>query len=143
MAGRFEHFETQMVEQEDQNRLLEAKQAIRQEARQQELREFQQARSAATSASAPPVPAVMQPAKISPKAKPKLPSFVKPAVPVERKRPHSEVEQPSASDSAAAPLKAAPKAAAPEAAAAKAQKPSVVSSLVAYGDSDDDEEAEG
>jgi hypothetical protein len=139
MAGRFEHFETQMVEQEDQNRLLEAKQAIRQEARQQELREFQQARSAATSASAPPVPTVMQPAKISPKAKPKLPSFV----PVERKRPHSEVDQPSASDSAAAQLQAAPKAAAPETAAAKAQKPSVVSSLVAYGDSDDDEEAEG
>ena len=147
MAGRFEHFETQMVDQEDQARLIEARGVLRQESRTEELREFQQARSAAASSVPPVAPAMVPPAKISPKTKPKLPSFLQPAAVERAKRPHSEVSQSSA------PQESAPKEEAAEAAPAKASvvspakaaTPSVVSSLVAYGDSDDEEEepAEG
>ena len=134
MSGRFEHFETQMVDQDDQNRVIEARAGHRQEIAKEEHQLFAQARNAAT-ASAP----TSQIAKASPKPRPKLPSFVQTAA--VGKRPHSEVSQAWANrpQKQAAPKVSA--AAAPEVAPAKTEKPSLAS-LLAYDDSDDDDDGE-
>ena len=133
MSGRFEHFETQMVDQDDQNRIIEARAGHRQETAKEEHQLFAQARNAAT-ASAP----TSQFAKAPPKPRPKLPNFVQTAA--VGKRPHSEVSQAPANrpQKQAAPKASAP--AAPEVAPAKAEKPSALASLVAYDDSDDEDE---
>ena len=132
MSGRFEHFETQMVDQDDQNRIIEARAGHRQETAKEEHQLFAQARNAAT-ASAP----TSQFAKAPPKPRPKLPNFVQ-TVAV-GKRPHSEVSQAPANR----PQKQAVSApAAPEAAPAKAEKPSALASLLAYDESDDDDDDE-
>ena len=145
MAGRFEHFETQMVDQEDQGRVVAARAVIRQESRREERKVFAQARNKTlSSAPAPALGATLGVSqKVSPKPRPKLPSFVQTAA-VERKRPHSELSQATANT----PQKQAPTQvsapAAPEVAVADVEKASAVSSLVAYGSSDDeDEPAEG
>ena len=134
MSGRFEHFETQMVDQDDQNRIIEARAGHRQETAKEEHQLFAQARNAAT-ASAP----TSQFAKAPPKPRPKLPNFVQTAA--VGKRPHSEVSQAPANrpqKQAAVPKVSAP--AAPEAAPAKAEKPSALASLLAYDESDDDDD---
>ena len=132
MSGRFEHFETQMVDQDDQNRIIEARAGHRQETAKEEHQLFAQARNAAT-ASAP----TSQFAKAPPKPRPKLPNFVQTAA--VGKRPHSEVSQAPANR----PQKQAVSApAAPEAAPAKAEKPSALASLLAYDESDDDDDDE-
>ena len=135
MSGRFEHFETQMVDQDDQNRIIEARAGHRQETAKEEHQLFAQARNAAT-ASAP----TSQFAKAPPKPRPKLPNFVQTAA--VGKRPHSEVSQAPATrpQKQAVPKVSAP--AAPEAAPAKAEKPSALASLLAYDESDDDDDDE-
>ena len=133
MSGRFEHFETQMVDQDDQNRIIEARAGHREEAAKEEHKIFAQARNAATAGKP-----TSQIAKVSPKPRPKLPSFVQTAA--VGKRPHSEVSQAPANrpQKQAAPKVSAPAAA--EVAPAKAEKPSALASLVGYDDSDDDDD---
>ena len=121
-----------MVDQDDQNRIIEARAGHRQETAKEEHQLFAQARNAAT-ASAP----TSQFAKAPPKPRPKLPNFVQTAA--VGKRPHSEVSQAPANR----PQKQAVSApAAPEAAPAKAEKPSALASLLAYDESDDDDDDE-
>ena len=122
-----------MVDQDDQNRIIEARAGHRQETAKEEHQLFAQARNAAT-ASAP----TSQFAKAPPKPRPKLPNFVQTAA--VGKRPHSEVSQAPANrpQKQAVPKVSAP--AAPEAAPAKAEKPSALASLLAYDESDDDDD---
>ena len=141
MSGRFEHFETQMMEQDDQNRIIDSQKGIREEMAKEEHLLFAKARDAAT-ASAPTV----QIAKVPPKPRPKLPSFVQTAA--VGKRPHSEVSPAPANrpQKQAVPKVSAP--AASEVAPAKAEKPeekpeekpASLASLLAYDDSDDDDD---
>lgn len=141
MSGRFAHFETQMMEQDDQNRVIDSQKKVREEMAKEEHLLFAKARDAAT-ARAPTV----QIAKVPPKPRPKLPSFVQPAA--VGKRPHSEVSQAPANrpQKQAVPKVSAP--AASEVAPAKAEKPeekpeekpASLASLLAYDDSDDDDE---
>ena len=141
MSGRFEHFETQMMEQDDQNRIIDSQKGIREEMAKEEHLLFAKARDAATA----PAPTV-QIAKVPPKPRPKLPSFVQTAA--VGKRPHSEVSPAPANrpQKQAVPKVSAP--AASEVAPAKAEKPeekpeekpASLASLLAYDDSDDDDD---
>ena len=74
MSGRFAHFETQMMELDDQNRIIDSQKGIREEIAKEEHLLFAKARDAATA----PAPTV-QIAKVPPKPRPKLPSFVQTA----------------------------------------------------------------
>ena len=162
MAGVFDLYETQMSEQEDQARVIQARDSVRQNMRQDELQAFTEARAA--TAAAAEAAKVRQPqlAKVTPKAKakPSLPSFIQAAG---VKRAHAApaaaasavVDTPAAAASAATPAAAppaasaestgAPSAAAPPAKAAKKSTDapaSAIASLLGYSDSDDEDDGD-
>jgi len=163
MAGVFDLYETQMSEQEDQARVIQARDSVRQNMRQDELQAFTEARAA--TAAAAEAAKVRQPqlAKVTPKAKakPSLPSFIQAAG---VKRAHAApaaaasavVDTPAAAASAATPAAAppaasaestgAPSAAAPPAKAAKTSTDgapaSAIASLLGYSDSDDEDDGD-
>lgn len=159
MAGRFDLYETQMSEQEDQARVIMARDAARQNMREAEVAAFSEARAATAAAAAESAVKVIQPQPAKASAKPKKPSLPSclQAVGVKRAAPaaaaSADASAPAASASPAPAAAAEPNASAEVAEPSAAVLPAkvakkaaddapgnAIASLLGYSDSDDEDD---